>query len=295
MGRKILFLYNPHAGKAKIKAKLGDILEVFTRAGYEVTAYPTQYRGEAALKTEEAAGYEMVVCGGGDGTLDETVTGMMHRLPEERLPIGYLPCGSTNDFAKSLGISQNIDEAAETAANGKRFPCDVGSFNKDYFVYIAAFGIFTDVSYETGQQMKNALGYMAYLLEGVKRLTSIKSYRLRFTWEGGSVEDTFVFGMVTNSRSVGGFKNIIGKEVVLDDGVFEVTFVRMPKNILELNEILGALALMEINEKYMYSFKTDRIVIEAQEEIPWTLDGEFGGEHRQVEIVNRHRAVELMV
>ena len=165
----------------------------------------------------------------------------------------------------------------------------------DYFVYIAAFGIFTDVSYQTDQQMKNVLGHMAYILEGMKRLTNIVSYKMKLRWEDREVEDDFLFGMVTNSRSVGGFKSIIGTEVVLDDGVFEVTFIKRPKNLLELNETLTALVLAEIDERYMYSFRTSRLTVEAEAEVPWTLDGEYGGDHRAAVIENRKQALEFIV
>ena len=296
MKKKIFFVFNMHAGKARIKTKLSDILNTFTEKGYEVTAYPTQYAGEAVLRIEALEnGYELVVCSGGDGTLDEVVTGMMRRPEEKRLPIGYIPAGSTNDFAKSLGLPQKMEDAAARIMTGKRFPCDIGAFNGDYFVYIAAFGIFTDVSYQTDQQMKNVLGHMAYILEGMKRLTNIVSYQMKLRWEDREVEDDFLFGMVTNSRSVGGFNSIIGKEVVLDDGVFEVTFIKRPKNILELNETLTALLLAEIDERYMYSFRTNRLEVEAEGEVPWTLDGEYGGDHKVAVIENRKQALEFIV
>ena len=296
MKKRILFIFNMHAGKARIKGKLSDILNIFTEKGYEVTAYPTQFAGEAIEKIEKMESvYDYAVCSGGDGTLDEVVTGRMRREKEKRIPIGSIPAGSTNDFAKSLGIPQNMEEAARRVMEGKPFLCDIGSFNEDYFVYIAAFGIFTDVSYQTDQQMKNVLGHMAYILEGMKRLTSITSYELKIRSGDREIEGDFLFGMVTNSRSVGGFKSIIGQSIVLDDGVFEATFIKRPKNILELNEILGALLLAEIDERYMYCFKTDRLEIEARQEIPWTLDGEFGGEHRRVVVRNCQRALEFMV
>lgn len=296
MRKKILFLFNMHAGKARIKAKLSDILNIFTEKGYEVTAYPTQFAGEAIEKIEHMEDiYAYAVCSGGDGTLDEVVTGMMRREEEKRIPIGYIPAGSTNDFAKSLGIPQKMEDAAQSIMNENRFPCDIGAFNEDYFVYIAAFGIFTDVSYQTDQQMKNVLGHMAYLLEGMKRLTSIVSYQLQIFHDDKVIEGDFLFGMVTNSRSVGGFKSIIGQSIVMDDGVFEATFIRRPKNILELNDILTALLLAEIDERYMYCFKTRELRIESKKEIPWTLDGEFGGEHKVVEIENKQKALEFMI
>ena len=291
---KKLFIYNPNSGMGLLKPKLSDVLDIFVKGGYEVTVYPTQKYHDAVRKMAEyEEQYDLVACSGGDGTLDEVVTGMMNR--EDKVPIGYIPAGTTNDFASSLHISKNMLEAADTVVNGVPFACDVGEFNEDYFVYIAAFGLFTDVSYETKQSMKNVLGHLAYILEGTKRIFNIPSYRIKVTHDGETIEDEFIYGMVTNSRSVGGFKGITGKNVVFDDGKFEVTLFKTPRNPMELNEILGALALRKINPKRMYSFKTNEVHFETEEEIPWTLDGEFGGVHEEVVVKDCQKALEIMV
>lgn len=292
--KKMLFIYNPNSGMGLLKPKLSDALDIFVKGGYEVTVYPTQKYHDAVRKMGEyEEQYDLVACSGGDGTLDEVVTGMMKR--EDKVPIGYIPAGTTNDFASSLHISKNMLEAADTVVNGVPFACDVGEFNEDYFVYIAAFGLFTDVSYETKQSMKNVLGHLAYILEGTKRIFNIPSYRIKVTHDGETIEDEFIYGMVTNSRSVGGFKGITGKNVVFDDGKFEVTLFKTPRNPMELNEILGALALRKINPKRMYSFKTNEVHFETEEEIPWTLDGEFGGVHEEVVVKDCQKALEIMV
>ena len=223
----------------------------------------------------------------------EVVSVMMHR--EKKLPICYIPAGTCNDFARSLRIPGDMAQAARIAVRGERFGCDVGSFNDRNFVYIAAFGIFTDVSYSTRQEIKNALGHMAYLLEGMKRLNNVKSYPMKVTSEEQSFEGEFLFGMVTNSKSVGGFKSIIGKNVLFDDGVYEMTFIRKPNNPIEIQEILAALLVERIDSKYLYSFRSSRVTVEAREPVPWTLDGEFGGEHTSVEICNNQRAVDIVI
>ena len=198
--KKMLFIYNPNSGMGLLKPKLSDVLDIFVKGGYEVTVYPTQKYHDAVRKMGEyEEQYDLVACSGGDGTLDEVVTGMMKR--EKKVPIGYIPAGTTNDFASSLHISKNMLEAADTVVNGVPFACDVGVFNQDYFVYIAAFGLFTDVSYETKQSMKNVLGHLAYILEGTKRIFNIPSYRIKVTHDGETIEDEFIYGMVTNSRS----------------------------------------------------------------------------------------------
>ena len=208
--KRLFFVYNPHSGRGNIRSKLFDIVQVFSEAGYEITIYPTREAKDATRKIEHLSDqYDLVVCSGGDGTLDEVVEGMMHR--QKKLPLGYIPSGTVNDFARSLKIPRDMVKAARLAVSGKDFLSDVGTFNNSHFVYIAAFGIFTDVAYSTPQDMKNVLGNMAYLLEGVKRLANIPSYHLKFSSEECSGEGDFIFGMVTNSRSVGGFKSIIGK------------------------------------------------------------------------------------
>lgn len=293
--KKMLFIYNPRAGKAKIRSNLLDIIDIFTKADYEVTAYPTQAQGDglAAVKERQPGSYDLVVCSGGDGTLDEVVTGMMQC--EDRIPIGYVPAGSTNDFANSLGIPKNMIRAAQGIVDGAPFYCDIGAFNDDTFVYIAAFGIFTDVSYETRQDVKNVLGHMAYILEGMRRLSAVKSYKMRVESEELTAEGEFLFGMVTNSTSVGGFKRITGKYIELDDGRFEVTLIKRPANAMELNQIMTALLTGNINTQCMYCFKTERLKVYSDEEAAWTLDGEFGGRHTEVTILNKKHALQILV
>jgi len=294
--KKMLFIYNPNAGKGLLKAKLSDVLDIMVKAGYELTVYPTQsYRDAYKKIVHMNDDYDMVVCSGGDGTLDEVVTGMMKREKERRVTIGYIPTGTTNDFASSLHISRNILEAANTTVHGKAFACDIGTFNEDIFVYVAAFGLFTDVPYQTDQKLKNVLGHVAYVLEGAKRLSNIPSYHIRITSGDKVIEDEFMIGMITNSRSVAGFRNIMGKDVKFNDGEFEVTLIKKPKTLVELQEIITALLRENFNTKYMYTFKSKEMVLESKEEIPWTLDGEFGGQHEKVHIVNKKRALKIMI
>lgn len=293
--KRILLIINPKSGKGTIRNRLLDVTDIFIKAGYDVTIYISQHPGDARAKVEKTTGcYDLVVCSGGDGTLDEVISGMMGC--EVKCPIGYIPSGSTNDFANSLKIPKSILTATKRIIEFREFPCDIGCFNDDYFVYIAAFGLFTDVSYETNQDMKNVLGHMAYLLEGAKKLTSIRSYHLTAKIDGETeISGDFIFGMVTNSTSVGGFKNITGKHVKLDDGVFEVTLVRMPKNIVELQAIMAAILTQTPDDNYFWQTCAHSLEITSEEPIPWTLDGEYGGEHTQVSVVNAQRALTLLV
>ena len=297
--KKLLFVYNPRAGKEMLKPRLSDVLDIFVKAGYEVTVHPTQAYRDAYYQIKEYEGgkYDLIACSGGDGTIDEVATGMMKRreMGKDVVPVGYIPAGTTNDFAKSLHIPRKPLAAADNAVKGVPFPCDIGKFNDSVFVYIAAFGIFTDVSYETDQAVKNVLGHMAYILEGAKRIFNIPSYKIKVEHDGEVIEDEFIFGMVTNSRSVGGFSNMVGKNIVFDDGLFEVTLIKTPKNPIALQEIIAALLIEQVDTKHMYTFKTKKITFDSVEEIPWTLDGEFGGEQDYVEIENVQKAMEIMV
>lgn len=294
--KKIYFIYNPHAGKEQIGSKLNEIIQILAEKDNELTVVPTiGYLDamERIMKLQD--GYDFVICSGGDGTLDEVVTGMMKRPQEKRIPIGYIPAGTTNDFAKSLEIPRNMPEAAKNVMSGIPFSCDIGSFNEDSFVYIASFGIFTEVSYSTKQEIKNVLGHMAYVLEGMKSLYNIKSYKMKVTGDELEFEGDFLFGMITNSKSVAGFKGLVKGDVQFDDGVYEVTFIKRPRNPLEIQEILASLLIAELDSKYMYSFRTKKLKIKSEEMVPWTLDGEFGGEHREVHIQNNQKAIEIIV
>lgn len=288
----MLFVFNPKAGKGKIKTHLLDIVDIFSSHDYEIIIRSTQAPRDAYEKAKEYANsVDMIVCSGGDGTLDEVVTGIMEA--ESSVPIGYIPAGSTNDFANSLFMPKNMTKVAEMIMEEELYHCDIGRFNQKTFAYVAAFGLFTDVSYETDQDLKNVLGHVAYVLEGVKRLFDIKSYHMKVTSDEVQAEDDFIVGMITNSRSVGGFKNLTGKNVDMNDGLFEVTLIAHPKNPLQLQEIITALVIAEDNTDLIYSFKTKKLTIESDEEVPWTLDGEFGGDHSYVDIENRHKALNL--
>ena len=294
MKKKLFFVFNPTAGKAQIKNRLLEIVDLFTKCGYDVLAHPTQNELDAYEQVRaRAKDVDMIVCCGGDGTLNEVVSGLMKI--DKRPPLGYIPSGSTNDFATSLAIPKDFRKATTAIAEGTPYPCDIGRFNGDTFVYVAAFGAFTNVAYETEQTWKNALGHIAYILEGARSIFNIKSYPLEIEANGEIYKDEYIYGMITNSKSVGGFKNLTGKHVKLDDGLFEVVLIRNPKNPLELNEIVTSLLSGDDKSELIDSFKTDKIVISGEQALSWTLDGEFGGEHHAVTIVNEKHAIEIVL
>ena len=293
--KKMLFVFNPRSGKEQIRGSLLDILDIFSRAGYELRVHVTQSPRDAIeIVARYGSRVEVVVCSGGDGTLNETVSGMMRR---KKMPLlGYIPAGSTNDFAASLNLPKRMPLAAEEIVEGKPFAIDIGSFCDDrYFMYIAAFGAFTEVAYLTSQDRKNLLGHQAYMLEGVKSLAGIKPYPMRVEWEGNVLEDSFAFGMVTNTRSVGGFKGLVNQSVALNDGMFEVLLIRMPRTPVDLSNIVSYMFLKEAPNEYVRKFKTSSIRFTSEGQVDWVLDGEYGGARTEVKIRNLKEKIHILL
>lgn len=286
--KKMLFIFNPRSGRERLRSKLLDILDLFVKAGYEVTVHVTQSAGDAQKQVEKkGGGVELLVCSGGDGTLNEVVSGMMAWSREKRPQLGYIPAGSTNDFAASLDLPKNMLRAAAIAVAGRPFAIDVGKFGDGrYFVYVAAFGAFTEVSYKTPQETKNVLGHQAYMLEAVKRIAGLKSYRMKFFWDDQELEEDFILGMVTNTISIGGFKGLVQPRVALNDGEFEVMLVRKPRTPKDIQSIVSCLINKDAENDCVYMFRTSNLRMESEEIVDWTLDGEYGGGVKEICIEN---------
>lgn len=286
--KKMLFIFNPRSGRDRLRTKLLDILDLFVKAGYEVTVHVTQSAGDAQKQVEKkGGGVELLVCSGGDGTLNEVVSGMMAWSREKRPQLGYIPAGSTNDFAASLDLPKNMLRAAAIAVAGRPFAIDVGKFGDGrYFVYVAAFGAFTEVSYKTPQETKNVLGHQAYMLEAVKRIAGLKSYRMKFFWDDQELEEDFILGMVTNTISIGGFKGLVQPRVALNDGEFEVMLVRKPRTPKDIQSIVSCLINKDAENDCVYMFRTSNLRMESEEIVDWTLDGEYGGGVKEICIEN---------
>ncbi len=290
--KRMLFVYNPISGKSVIRERLTDIITLFTAAGYDVLAHPTQARGDATDTVRRFAGeVDLVVCSGGDGTMDEVVTAIMETAPETE--VGYIPSGSTNDFAHSLGISRNLVQAAQDILDGEIYRCDVGRLNSRYFTYVAAFGAFTSISYETDQGLKNMFGHLAYLAQAAPQVFHIPAYEITGSFDGQKIAGEYAYGMITNSRYVGGMKNITGPGVDMDDGVFEVTLVHVPADPIQLGEIFATLLNPKIRSSLVEVYKASHVVLHMNERVDWTLDGEYGGGHKRVDIHDLHQALRL--
>lgn len=292
----LLFIYNPRAGKGRARWMLSGVINAFTKAGRLVTAYPTQAPGDARrIVRELAPKFDRVACCGGDGTLHEVMAGLMDLPESARPPVGYLPMGTTNDYARNLALPRGMDEMAALAAGGEPRGVDLGKLGEEYFIYVAAFGLFADTSYSTPQEMKNLLGHLAYVLKGATELTSQKRYRLTVDYDGGQLEGDYLYGMVSNTISVGGVIGLPAGEVKLDDGRLEALLVEAPNSIAQLNAAVRALARQEYSEESgVKVLHSTRFKFTCQEAVPFTVDGEFGGEHRQVEITAVHTPVRIV-
>lgn len=293
--KKLLFIVNPKAGKAAIKTDMLDIIVTFSNAGYEVTTYPTTGPEDAEQKViADGANYDLIVCAGGDGTLENTVCGYM-QMGEKKVPIGYIPVGTTNDFARSVGLSRKPAEAAVQIVNGEKTTLDVGKLDDKFFIYIAAFGLFTDVSYTTNQNLKKYMGQAAYVVEAIKNIAEFKPYNIRAQFDEALVTGEYIYAMITNSFSVAGFKIRGAKHVILDDGKFDCLLVKMPHTVDELRQVFTAFLTNDIDDTnpMFYSCKASKIVIECDQEIPWTIDGEFGGNKKIATVENVKQAFDI--
>ncbi len=292
---KIFLVGNPCSGTMKLKNNLLEIVRIFSYAGYLVTVYPTKFRGDATKVVSELSDeYSTIICCGGDGTLNEVISGIMQNKNKFRL--GYIPAGTLNEWSSGLHISRNILTAAKDIVDGKLIPLDIGLFDGRYFTYTASFGAFTDASYSASQEIKNVLGQAAYFFEGIKSIANIKPYNMTFIHDGMEISGEFMFGAVTNSLSVGGIIKLDESQVKLNDGVFEVLLIRKPANVSQLSQIITSIATRDFGNPCFEFFKTDKLTVKTDKIFSWTLDGEEGTPKSQEFIIeNIHSAISFFV
>lgn len=293
--KKMLLIMNPCSGKKKANRCLAEIIAILNEAGFDVTVHMTSARGDGtAVARERAKEFDVLVCAGGDGTFNEVISGLLQSGAD--IPIGYIPSGSTNDFANSLGLSKNLLQAARDIAEGEPVPYDVGQFGERYFSYVASFGAFTKTSYATSQSVKNMLGHLAYILGGIKELPSLRGYQVRLETDEGQVfEDSYLFGAISNSTSVGGILTLDPGLVDMNDGLFELLLIKCPSNLLELNECILALTKQDYSSKMLTFCPARAVTITADEDMDWTLDGEHEPGHETVTVRIVHDAIRVLV
>ena len=292
--RSLLLIINPNAGTRQGRRFLPEIISVFDRAGYLCTVHVTEKRGDAVRFVQKhAGGADLVVACGGDGTLNEVITGL--QLGGHAVPLGYIPCGSTNDFASGLELPTAPLIAAGAIVSGKPHTLDVGLFSPDrYFSYTASFGAFTSVSWSTPQNVKNVLGHAAYILEGIRSLADIRPIHMRITADGQQYEEDYIFGAICNSTSLGGVLKLEDRDVDMNDGRFETLLIPFPEDLLALNRILTALRTHHYDDPSLYFLRAASFTFEGAPDVTWTLDGEAADGSGRVEIRNIHNAISLI-
>lgn len=292
--KKLLLIVNPKSGKAKMRSELYPVVEIFSRE-YDVSVYITKAKGDATerVKRIEKGEFDLIVVCGGDGTLNEVVSGLM--LADLSITISYIPSGTLNEWSSGLGISKTITKAASDILSGKEINLDIGKFADRYFTYTASFGAFTNASYTTNQDVKNVLGQAAYFFEGLKGISTIKPLRMKFEADGNVYEDDYVFGAISNSLSVGGIVKFQNAEVELDDGLFEVLLIKNPQNLTQLQSIVDSILKKDFSRDEIEFFHSSKITISSAKNVPWTLDGEYFKGDELIVAENLHSALHLIV
>ncbi|MBQ7045038.1 MAG: YegS/Rv2252/BmrU family lipid kinase [Clostridia bacterium] len=292
--KNMLLVVNPCAGKMTIKHHLLSVINIFSSAGFNVNVYPTKCRGDAEqIVFNTASHYSDIVCCGGDGTLNEVINGIM--LSGANVNLGYIACGTLNEWSQGLKISKNMVNAAKDIACGNIIPLDIGKFAGKYFAYTASFGAFTDASYSAPQDFKNVLGQAAYIIEGIKSLSNIKPIPIEFECKEKSVKGDYLFGAISNSMSVGGIVKFDKALVALNDGRFEVFLIKHPKNAAQLQTIITAVLSRNFNCELIDFFHTEQVTVKAPANLAWTLDGEMASGGNKFTISNIHNAINFYI
>lgn len=294
--KKLMLIVNPAAGRGAYKENFGEAMHILDRGGYTTTMYFTSAQGDATrFAKENGANYDVVACIGGDGTLSETISGLMQL--DNPPPIGYFPMGTANDVATTLGLPKNNSaEAAKALVDGTAHGFDVGGFGKNkYFAYIAAFGMFTEVSYTTPQEIKKSLGHLAYVLQGAASLSKIEPVHAVVEYDSGVIEDNFFYGSLSNSTSVAGMVHFSDDMVSLGDGMSELVLIKDTGKIESIGELLAAVVSQDYDScESLVVLHTKKAKFTFDKPVAWTRDGESGGEVTEIELYNYHAPVKLI-
>ncbi|MCL1867229.1 MAG: YegS/Rv2252/BmrU family lipid kinase [Oscillospiraceae bacterium] len=286
--QKLLLIVNPYAGKMKAGGALLDLISEFSSHKYDVTVFPTMKKSDAREKVvRDGADYDLIVCCGGDGTVSETVNGIA-ALPSPP-PFSFIPSGTVNDFANTMTMPSDLKQAARRIISGKNRPLDIGAFNSKFFIYVAAFGLFTSVSYTVPQDAKKMFGQLSYVMEGIKQAIEIPSHRMTVKFNNRVIKDDFVVGLVTNSTSVAGLFKIDKARVRLDDGKFELLLVKNPENPIILSQIFVDLTMQRYDPDYVIFERVSDVSFRSEKSIAWCLDGESGGNYKKAAVTNLHK------
>ena len=294
MSKKALIIMNPCSGTKRANKYLTEIVEIFTVNDYFCTVMTTTKRGDGTIYAREyGKHFDLIACIGGDGTFNEVVSGVMQA--GLRIPIGYIPAGSTNDFASSLHIPKNIVQAAKNIVHGDPVAFDIGSFNERSFSYVASFGAFTKTSYNTPQNVKNALGHLAYILDGITSIASIRAEHMAIEADGVTYEDDYIFGAISNSTSIAGILTLKPELVDMSDGLFELILVKAPRDLIEVADLAHLVTTQNYESSMLTFVNAKEFRIHASSETSWTLDGEYQEGCEEILVENKHHAINLMI
>ena len=293
--QSVLLIVNPVSGRQKARMMLFSIVNFLSHSGCKTTVYTTTSQGNATeLVRKHAPDHDRIICCGGDGTLNEIFSGLA--TLDVSIPVGYIPTGTTNDLANALGLSSNVKRAIYLALHGKICDLDLGTFNDDkYFSYVASFGAFSKVAYETPQWLKNRLGRASYFFYGISEIADIRSHRVRIIADGVEIDGEFIYGSVSNSTVIGGLVKLPEGSIRLDDGKFEVMLIRTPKDPMDLHQIIQSLVNQDYSEDFVLFFTASSVEFLFEVEVPWTVDGEYAGESRKVNIGNMQKKAKILV
>lgn len=294
MKKRMLFVVNPSSGTMKIKDSLLEICQIFCDNGYDLRLNVTKYITNAITEAlDEEIPYDLIICCGGDGTFNSMVSAILPR--NDHPSVAYIPSGSTNDFAHSIGLKGTSVQIARQIMAGFPRNLDMGSFNHAYFSYVASFGAFTETSYNTPQSLKNKLGHLAYVLEGVNDLSAIHPCHMKFVSGDTVVEGNYIWGAVCNSTSIGGLIRLNQELVDLNDGLFEVMLIKAPKTVIDLTKIIVSITTQVYDPDVIHFFQASDIYVYPETEVPWTLDGEYAPGSKEIHIQNIHNALQILI
>ncbi len=294
--RRALLIVNAKAGNTRGESMIGPAVTALSEGGWETTAFTTTCRGDATrIAADYGADCDLLVCSGGDGTMNEVIRGLMLLEKEQRPAIGYIPLGSTNDFAAALRLPKTREQMIDVAINGVEREVDVGCFNGRHYAYLASFGAFTDMSYSTPQEAKNTFGFLAYLGSGMTSLANIRPIPMTVLVDGKLIHEEFAFGAVSNTACVAGVINYRNAAIDLNDGLFEVILIKYPNNPIEIGRIAHSITAGDFDCDLVTHFRCSEIGFSFDDPIPWMLDGELAECGHEIIIKNVHSAVRIMV
>lgn len=294
MNKQVLLIINPNAGKGNVQRRIPYIKRDLENTGYDVDIVYTKKKVPAKeIIREYHKKADIIICCGGDGTVNDLVSSVMEL--EDKPEITFIPLGTVNDFARTIGLSRKRFYMPSILKKYTRRKIDIGKFNKKYFNYVAAFGAFTKVSYVTSQKLKKYFGKWAYFIVAIKYFFKIKTYKINIDIDGKKIEKECIYGSISNSKSIGGFQWFRKRDIALDDGKFEIILINKPKHKIQYISMVFDILLKRYQSKNFFYSQGSKIEITTEKNLSWTIDGEFGGMAKEIKVENCKQAVTFII